>query len=235
MRAQLVRYDAAGAGWREVPRPALTPDQKDWLTRGGSLTAHLRALGNVTLRVTREAVATAWRDETAALRVAARAPVWVREIVLQVNGVPFVAAHSVTPLAASHGVWQAIRRLRTRPLAELLYSDSSVARSALVSVRLTDRDPLAALARREIAGPQPHGLVARRSVFERHGAPLMVTECMLPALWAHLAARSRRERGAVAAAAEHAHVPHSRDSAGPLGHLASRAHGEPIRQRLRPP
>jgi chorismate--pyruvate lyase len=36
----------------------------------------------------------------------------------------------------------------------------------------------------------PHALVARRSVFERYGAPLMVTECMLPALWAHLAARS---------------------------------------------
>ncbi len=31
-------------------------------------------------------------------------------------------------------------------------------------------------------------------VFERHGAPLMVTECFLPALWAHVAALSKRER-----------------------------------------
>jgi chorismate lyase len=104
-----------------------------------------------------------------------------------------VAAHSIAPVAASTGVWQAMRRLRTRPLAELLYSDSSVARSPLVSRRLTERHPLFRLAAREIDAHRercPHALVARRSVFERYGAPLMVTECMLPALWAHLAARS---------------------------------------------
>ncbi len=150
------------------------------------------------MRVTREGVALPWADERAALALASRAPVWVREVVLSVEGVPFVAAHSVAPLAASVGVWQATRDLRTRPLAELLYSDRSVARSALVSRRLTARHPMYRLAVREIAAPArrsespvqkdshaaPHALVARRSVFERHGAPLMVTECMLPALWA---------------------------------------------------
>jgi chorismate lyase len=30
---------------------------------------------------------------------------------------------------------------------------------------------------------KPHTFVARRSVFVRQGAPLMVTECFLPALW----------------------------------------------------
>ncbi|HLX02148.1 MAG TPA: chorismate lyase [Trinickia sp.] len=225
MSAQRVRFDAAGSGWRAVPLPGFTADQKDWLTRGGSLTAHLRTLGKVAVRVTREAIDQAWRDEAAALGIAARAPVWAREVVLEVDGVPFVAAHSIAPLAASHGVWQAMRRLRTRPLAELLYSDSSVARSALVSARLTQRDPLAVLAAREIAGPAPHALCARRSVFERHGEPLMVTECMLPALWAHLDARARGEGGTVATAGRPAHASHARESAGPLDHLASRAHG----------
>jgi chorismate--pyruvate lyase len=131
-----------------------------------------------------------------------RSPVWVREVVLEVDRVPFVAAHSITPVAASRGVWQAMRRLRTRPLAELLYSDSSVARSVLVSAQLTARHPLVALARREIARGAPHALVARRSVFVRHGAPLMVTECMLPALWARLAGRGH--------ARHEAHIPHDK-------------------------
>jgi chorismate lyase len=178
-----------------MPHPSFTFDQKDWLTRGGSLTAHLRTLGVVTLRVTREAVAVAWADEYAALGVSAREPVWVREVVLEVDGVPFVAAHSIVPLAASRSVWQSMRRLSSRPLAELLYNDGSVSRSALVSARITARHSLVSLARREIAGAtqhEPHALVARRSVFMRRGAPLMVTECMLPALWAHLSLLAQR-------------------------------------------
>lgn len=186
-----LRPRAAGGAWRLAPRPASTSDQKDWVTRGGSLTAHLRMLGGVVVRVTREAVAQAWPDEHAALDIAPRAPVWVREVVLEVAGVPFVAAHSIAPLAASRGVWQAMRRLRTRPLAELLYSDGAVSRSALASARLTARHPLFALACRVIPGEPPKVLVARRSVFVREGAPLMVTECMLPALWECLGQRSK--------------------------------------------
>ena len=110
-----IRFDAADAHWRVTPLPGFSVAQKDWLTRGGSLTAHLRALGVVAVRVTRECVALPWPDECAALGLAPRAPVWAREVVLSVDGVPFVAAHSIAPLAASVGVWQATRRLRTRP------------------------------------------------------------------------------------------------------------------------
>ncbi|QGZ60952.1 chorismate--pyruvate lyase family protein [Paraburkholderia acidisoli] len=208
-------FDAADAHWRVTPLPVCSADQKDWLTRGGSLTAHLRALGRVEVRVTREAVDVPWPDEGVALGLAPRERAWVREIVLAVDGVPFVAAHSATPLVASRGVWQAMRRLRTRPLAELLYSDSGVARSALVSRRVSARHPLFALAAREVDGHAPHAFVARRSVFVRGGAPLLVTECMLPALWAHL------ERVAGHARDPHAHTKRER---GPLDHTASRAH-----------
>ncbi|SEA55910.1 chorismate lyase [Paraburkholderia sartisoli] len=218
-----IRFDAADAHWRVAPMPGFSPDQKDWLTRGGSLTAHLATLGVVTIRVTREMVARAWDDECAALCVTSRAPVWVREVVLSIDGTPFVAAHSIAPLAASVGVWQSMRRLRNRPLAELLYSDGSVARSALVSRRLNARHPLYRLASREIEAAVPHGLVARRSVFERHGAPLMVTECMLPALWAHLASRTRthdaRESGYDAPGRVY-----PREHGRPLDHTTSRAH-----------
>lgn len=232
----LIRFDAADAHWRVTPLPGFTPDQKDWLTRGGSLTANLRTLGVVAVRVTREAVALPWADEPAALGMARRAPVWVREVVLSVDGVPFVAAHSVTPLAASGGVWQAIRRLRTRPLAELLYSDSGVARSALVNRRLTARHPLFELAAREVGDRKPQALIARRSVFERRHAPLMVTECLLPALWDRLASMKAQR----ASANEAGHVPQAdgrvaqgaqrspaREHGRPLVHTASRAHPAP--------
>lgn len=200
--------------------PRFTIHQKDWLTRGGSLTAHLRTLGTVDVRVTREAVDLPWPDEYAALRLAPRTPVWVREVVLSVDGVPCVAAHSVTPLDASVGTWQAMRRLRTRPLAELLYSDSGVARSALVSRRVNARHPLHALAAVQVAGDVRHAFVARRSVFARHRTPLMVTECMLPALWERLAAgpdargvHPARERGKLrhtASRARHVQTPGER-------------------------
>ncbi|PQV52750.1 chorismate lyase [Paraburkholderia sp. BL21I4N1] len=236
-----IRFDAADAHWRVAPLPGFSAAQKDWLTRGGSLTAHLRALGAVAVRVTRESVALPWADESAALGLAPRAPVWVREVVLSVDRVPFVAAHSVTPLIASVGVWQATRRLRTRPLAELLYSDSSVARSALVSRRLTERHPLYRLAAREIAATtaSPHALVARRSVFERHGAPLMVTECFLPALWSHLAemASSRIDDANSPAQTPHAAHPRVREHGRPLEHTASRAHASkevPVKEPAAP-
>jgi chorismate--pyruvate lyase len=233
-----IRFNAADAHWRVAPLSSFSVAQKDWLTRGGSLTAHLRALGAVAVRVTREGVAQPWADEYAALGLRVRESVWVREVVLSVDGVPFVAAHSVAPLAASVGVWQATRRLRTRPLAELLYSDSSVARSALVSRRVTARHPLYRLAAREVGGlppsemppneMPPHALVARRSVFERHREPLMVTECFLPALWAHLAHVSNP--GSAAGSSEPSgDVPHGghsrlREHGRPVEHTASRAH-----------
>ncbi len=60
-----------------------------------------------------------------------------------VDGVPFVVAHSIVPLAHSIGIWQSMRRLRPRPLAELLYSDSSVSCLVLASRVLNARYPLA--------------------------------------------------------------------------------------------
>jgi chorismate--pyruvate lyase len=210
----LTPNDPIDAHWRVIPLSSLTDAQKDWLTRGGSLTAHLRTLGAVTVEVTREAVDIPWHDEARALELTPRKPVWAREVALKVDGVPFVVAHSIVPLAHSTGVWQSMRRLRTRPLAELLYSDSSVSRSALASRRVTARHPLHRLASAQ-SDEQPHTLVARRSVFKRHDAPLMVTECMLDALWAKLATM---------------HDRHRREHARSYDHLSSHAkrvaHGE---------
>lgn len=176
----------ADSSWQPAPGAALNAAQKDWLTRGGSLTRHLATLGRVEVQVVDERVGPGWPDEMACLGLSVRTPVWVREVVLSVDGVAMVAAHSIAPLRASRGVWQAMRSLGTRPLAELLYADRTVERSMLVSRRLTARHPLHRYAAHWVDAPAPT-LLARRSIFVRGHAPLMVTECLLPALWNKLA------------------------------------------------
>lgn len=200
---------SGGTRWTAPPAPLFHFSEKDYVSRGGALTSHLSCLGQVTVRVVSEGVAFPWRDERAALAPSPRrtarhapsrtVPAWCRDVVLSIDGAPCVVAHSVTPLRHSRAQWKAMRVLRTRPLAELLYADRSVRRSSLVSRRAgAVSDPLHGLVRRagvssSIESDQmrrrcatARGWVVRRSLFERHGAPLMITECFLPAFWALL-------------------------------------------------
>ncbi|SDV50936.1 chorismate--pyruvate lyase family protein [Chitinasiproducens palmae] len=187
---------AAVGGWRL--RPASTSDvvQRSWLRRGGALTGHLRGLGRVTVDVLDERVDGAMPDEAAALHTVSGAPVWMRAVALRVDGEALVVARSVTPLAASHGVWLSMRRLGSRPLADLLYHDHGVSRTRLASSVILPGHPLYRLAAalpapddapasaRTFAPSQlPRRLLARRSVFARKGVPLLIAECFLPALW----------------------------------------------------
>ena len=170
--------------WHDAAFPSLTPLQKHWLLRPGALTAGLRQLGRLELRVIREYGCGAPADEASALQLPVRSPVWVREIVMSLDGTDAVAARSLTPLAASHSVWQGIRRLRSRPLADMLYHDRTITRSPFAISRL--RSPTAfqsALRLQQHTQLMPAELLARRSVFWRYGLPLMVAECFLPAFW----------------------------------------------------
>ncbi|MGI4815100.1 MAG: chorismate--pyruvate lyase family protein [Janthinobacterium lividum] len=189
---------ARAGGWRARPSAVWSPAQQDWLTRGGSLTLHLQALGAVQIEVLSEGATAARGSDAHCLRARIGAPIWLREVVLRVDGRACVAAHSVTPLHASRGAWRAMRGLHTRPLGSLLYHDRSVTRSALVSRRVMGGDPLYALAGRasvqntaDPAGTRnlaqlERALPARRSVFMRRGQPLLVVECLLPSLWSLL-------------------------------------------------
>jgi len=175
--------------WRSVVPPSLPLLQKHWLLRPGALTDGLRRLGRLDLRVVREYACGAPPDEAVGLRRPARAPVWVREVLMSVDGVDAVAARSLTPRTASHGVWQGIRRLKSRPLADMLYHDRTITRSPFAIARL--RTPLAfytALRPSDLAQAARPGLLTRRSVFWRDGQPLMVAECFLPGFWTFAAA-----------------------------------------------
>lgn len=151
------------------------------------------------LRVLAEYAQGARPDEALALHVAPGSAVWVREVLMSVDGVDSVVARSITPLAASRAMWQGMRRLRTRPLADMLYHDSSVRRSPFVCRRLASPVPFHRTASR-VSGAGGGGaavtplVLARRSVFWRMGQPLLVAEGFLPGFWqlARILDNSRR-------------------------------------------
>lgn len=176
-------------GWQSTVAPSLSPAHKHWLMRPGALTAGLRQLGRVELRVLDEYAQGAPLDEAHGMRLRAASPVWVREILMSVDGVDSVVARSLTPLRASHGTWQGIRRLRTRPLADMLYHDRTITRSPFVCRRLAWPVPFYATARAAQAEGDSGALWARRSVFWRDRQPLLVAECFFPDFWRLLSAQ----------------------------------------------
>jgi chorismate--pyruvate lyase len=179
------------AGWLAGTAPTLGREQKYWLTRPGALTAGLQRLGRVRLRVLRERAEGLCQGEAWMLGLAPHSPVWAREIVMSIDGVDSVLARSLTPLAASHAWWQGMRRLRSRPLADMLYADARISRSLFYTRRLDRWQPLyralrAGLPAAACAAP---ALLARCSVFRRGGRPLSVAECFLPDFWSLAATR----------------------------------------------
>jgi len=171
--------------WMAAPRPSLTLLQKYWLLRPGALTTGLRAQGDVTLRVLHEGVCGLTVQERWMLNQPAGSPIWVREIIMAVDGVDSVFARSFTPLRDAHGLWQGIRRLRTRPLADMLYHDPRILRSPFCVARLRRQDPAYQALLHNLPGsrPPPYAVLARCSVFSRQRRPLLVMECFLPSFW----------------------------------------------------
>ncbi|PLC54113.1 chorismate--pyruvate lyase [Pollutimonas nitritireducens] len=172
--------------WLASPPPSFSQQQKYWLFRPGALTVGLREIGQVQLQVVRERAQGLHPSEAWMLKRRPHAPVWLREIVMSINGTKSVFARSFTPLNASHGLWQGMRRLRTRPLADMLYHDTQITRSQFFVCRLHHQDPLYRSLRRLLGDecPPAHRVMARCSVFWRQRQPLLVAECFLPDFWA---------------------------------------------------
>lgn len=153
-----------------------------WLTRTGSLSEHLRgACGDGAFRVERlmQCRARAWPDERRVLGLPADALPLVREVLLFCGDTPVVFARSLAAERHLDGPWRALRGLGARPLATMLFAEPLIVRGALECRRLGTRDPLYRRAARAVDG-LPGNLWARRSVFRRDGAPLLVSEVFLP-------------------------------------------------------
>jgi len=176
--------------WHPVPpRATLPPLLRPWLTDPASLTARIKArCGRFAVRVLRQGLGQAQRDEAAVLGLRPGERVWVREVLLMADGRPVVFARSLLPRANVRGAWNLFHGLGARPLGAALFADPAIARSPLTCARLDRRDARyhrasAVLASTTSAGGLGHDLWGRRSLFRLHGRALMVSEFFLPRLF----------------------------------------------------
>lgn len=157
---------------------------KHWLEDRGSLTARLVArCQHFRVQKLSQQLAGSLADEFAALGLAQRVRVHQREVILRCDGVPVIYGHTVVPLSASHQQWPLFSSLGERSLGSTLFSDPLVRRGDLQFARLPSGHPLMQRIYREMPELRAYqSLPARRSLFWRKGACLMVTEVFLPAV-----------------------------------------------------
>jgi chorismate--pyruvate lyase len=148
-------------------------DLQPWLLDRGSLTRRLVELSGGDFHV--EPVSQQWarplRNERLLLKLPDTQVAWVREVILYGKGKPWVFARSVIPVASIEGGLRYLKRLGTRPLGALLFSDPTMERGA-IQIAPLEPDTLPVETREPCWG--------RRSVFYLSGKPLLVSEVFLP-------------------------------------------------------
>jgi chorismate--pyruvate lyase len=163
--------------WRSTP-PA--GRYRAWLDDSGSLTARIRARCRAfSVTVQASGPARAGADERALIG-ARGVRAHAREVYLCCGDTALVFARSLVD-PDNERACRALDRLGTRSLGSALFSAAGGPRHGLRFRRLDRRHALYRRARRSLAAP-PATLWARRSLFELHGAPLLVTEVFLPAI-----------------------------------------------------
>lgn len=165
-----------------------TPMMADWLSNRDSLTERLIAHSQQ-FRVQRlyQGRAMCLQDEFAEIDLAKPQQVVEREVLLRCDDVAVVYAHTIVPLTANAQEWPLFASLGNRSLGTTLFNDPLVQRGQLQYARLSWAHPLMRriqhcefIQQGDLLGV-PH-LWARRSVFTRHNAKLLVTEVFLPTL-----------------------------------------------------
>ena len=156
-----------------------------WLSDTGSLTQKIeKAVGQkLEVQVLRDCPQTLNSDESRYFHFKIRR-CRVREVLLCVNGIPLVMAHSVIPTLSASGSNHAILRLGTKPLGAVLFSKTrmhSKAKPARDIARLDKTSVLWKKSAQHFSGLSSP-LWARRTLYRLKGHPILVNEIFLPAL-----------------------------------------------------
>lgn len=104
----------------------------------------------------------------------------VREVVLSADGVEFMVARTVFVSRRLRRA-ETLRALGCRPLGALLFSRGHAKWRRRDFTRLTPRLPIWRCVQANVPG-SPKGAWARRTLYLLYGAPICVTEVMLPSL-----------------------------------------------------
>lgn len=155
--------------------PDLTSDPllTSWLNERGSLTARLRETwGEVSVEVTEEGLATPLPHEADRLAMPRGEVAWVRCVWLRCHGQARLYARTVIPQWGPLNPWVQVQRLGRQPLGELLFRATDLERSAFEWCG-DAHWPSPATAATGVSA------LARRCLFRRGAAPLLLTEAFL--------------------------------------------------------
>lgn len=159
-----------------LPHLRLAPALNDWLLERGSLTRRLGAhWGDVSVQPLQEGLDVPLAHEATRVGAVPGTPAWLRCIVLVCRGQPRVYARTVIPGWGPHNPWAEVQRLGRQPLGELLFQLPELERSAFEWSKGLGWPH----AEHWPAAPDPSNAPARRCVFVREGAPLLLTEVFL--------------------------------------------------------
>ncbi|NMH66211.1 chorismate--pyruvate lyase family protein [Shewanella salipaludis] len=155
---------------------------RDWLLDTGSLTKRLKACGGrFDVRVLGEGLLNTVDEE-----FPQHPQVWVREVLLSLDHVPWVFARTLIPAELMSLKGDDFMGLGNRPLGELLYSSDAFIPGRIQLARVDICSKLALLAQSMTQG-EPQPLWGRRRYFAYGGHELIVGEIFLPAAEAAIA------------------------------------------------
>lgn len=170
--------------WPSILQSELSPNLYDWLTNPGSLTARLKLHCEAfTVQVLIEGEYPLSADEQAQLNLS-DSQGFVREVLLKLDGIPWVFARSVMPLSTAHCDGDKFASLGNKPLGAVLFSSPDMQRSSIEVAKFDHKTPLQKVISRLNAG-ESSTLYGRRSCFLLSGKSLLVSEVFLPAALAY--------------------------------------------------
>ena len=170
--------------WPSILKAELSDELYDWLTNTGSLTARLKQHCEVfSVQVLIEGNYPLSADEQAQLNLT-ESQGFVREVLLKLDGVPWVFARSVMPLSTVCGEDNALANLGNKPLGAVLFSQPDMQRSSIEVAKFEQNSPLQHVMQRFNTGTDMT-LFGRRSCFLLSGKSLLVSEVFLPAASAY--------------------------------------------------
>ncbi|TNE79668.1 MAG: chorismate lyase [Gammaproteobacteria bacterium] len=161
-----------------APYSLLNGVLRSWLLDRGSLTERLVRLsqGHFRVQILHQGMARPRPSEVRTLGMGQRQQALIREVILLGHDSPWVYARSVIPHSSLTGRLRSLRKLDTRPLGALLFSDPHMERGPIeLAYQDTRSTPLPAPLQDLQAV-----LAGRRSLFWLDDKPLLVCEMFLP-------------------------------------------------------
>lgn len=172
--------------WYSQPLPVHTKDQADWLFTPGFFTPKLKLLGKYAMQVIEQGETMAQLPDAVALGIEEGTKIWFREVVMYIDDTPCILGRSMATITDMRNTWDQLTNHGNTAIGYILYSDTGINRSALECAQLQKCDPLEIVARKFDA--KSKHLHARRSMFTKNSAKLLVSECFLGGFWEILSA-----------------------------------------------